>query len=174
MRAIPDPQNAPRGTRTPVLALRGPRPGPLDDGGQFSSDLPIFSRSFCRFNSGHGRQLGSDLYPTPIRCPGQARVDSLAIQDSAASCTRCESITLRRPPLCHPRFSCESLACAGVIIRRLPQCEWVPAIDWGREWMSITTPAKSLFAADGAHGLVQPLTAPGLAASASLPIRCAC
>ncbi len=24
---------APKGTRTPVLALRGPRPGPLDDGG---------------------------------------------------------------------------------------------------------------------------------------------
>lgn len=28
------PHNAPRGTRTPVLALRGPCPGPLDDGGQ--------------------------------------------------------------------------------------------------------------------------------------------
>lgn len=26
--------SAPRGTRTPVLALRGPRPRPLDDGGQ--------------------------------------------------------------------------------------------------------------------------------------------
>jgi hypothetical protein len=27
-------RGAPRGFRTPVLALRGPRPGPLDDGGQ--------------------------------------------------------------------------------------------------------------------------------------------
>ena len=26
-------KSAPKGNRTPVLALRGPRPGPLDDGG---------------------------------------------------------------------------------------------------------------------------------------------
>ena len=28
-----DIESAPKGIRTPVLALRGPRPGPLDDGG---------------------------------------------------------------------------------------------------------------------------------------------
>ena len=28
--------DAPKGTRTPVWALRGPRPGPLDDGGVYS------------------------------------------------------------------------------------------------------------------------------------------
>jgi hypothetical protein len=31
---------APKGTRTPVLALRGPRPGPLDDGGNSAQILP--------------------------------------------------------------------------------------------------------------------------------------
>ena len=30
--------DAPKGTRTPVLALRGPRPRPLDDGGVRRSD----------------------------------------------------------------------------------------------------------------------------------------
>jgi hypothetical protein len=29
-----DTESAPKGIRTPVLALRGPRPGPLDDGGK--------------------------------------------------------------------------------------------------------------------------------------------
>ena len=32
-------ENASKGTRTPVLALRGPRPGPLDDGGGHSAGI---------------------------------------------------------------------------------------------------------------------------------------
>ena len=35
---VPRRGSAPKGTRTPVLALRGPRPGPLDDGGMKRSN----------------------------------------------------------------------------------------------------------------------------------------
>ena len=36
---------APTGTRTPVLALRGPRPGPLDDGGVFCCESDTVSEA---------------------------------------------------------------------------------------------------------------------------------
>ena len=39
--------DAPTGTRTPVLALRGPRPGPLDDGGVYMPSLIRVSDGVC-------------------------------------------------------------------------------------------------------------------------------
>jgi hypothetical protein len=50
---------APKGIRTPVLALRGPRPGPLDDGGNSAQILPPHTSlvNSVRYNSALAKQL---------------------------------------------------------------------------------------------------------------------
>ena len=42
-------ENAPKGNRTPVSALRGPRPRPLDDGGKCSTNCSMV-RFLCQLN----------------------------------------------------------------------------------------------------------------------------
>ena len=54
--------SAPTEIRTPVLALKGLRPGPLDDGGLSGGDFTIpgqAGQAFCELN----RRLIKDLVP---------------------------------------------------------------------------------------------------------------
>lgn|GEM_PF-6004149 len=55
--------NAPRGTRTPVLALRGPRPRPLDDGGLSDARLRIATSLYLRDASRHYSRITNFYYP---------------------------------------------------------------------------------------------------------------
>src|SRR3990172_9588878 len=58
--------NAPKGTRTPVSALRGPRPGPLDDGGGKPCK---FYHAACRPSTNYGAVLPLSIARLMARRP---------------------------------------------------------------------------------------------------------
>ncbi len=86
---------APRGIRIPVLALRGPRPGPLDDGGKERRDfimpfggrqrrfLPCSGRVIRDFRTVRGclrdRSITASLKLSDTFLPGLAGFDLRAL-----------------------------------------------------------------------------------------------